>query len=84
MQVLVDLLSSTVPVVVQALKALRLLSDSPQFHPVIIDKAFEQLCGVAFSPSVPTAKLAIFGVLMKLVREPRNLKRLIQEDVSTL
>ena len=80
-QVLVDMLSCSVPVVVQALKALRLLADTSQFLPVIIESAFEILVGVVYSPSVPAAKLAIFGVLMKLVREPRVLKRLIQDEV---
>ncbi len=79
-QVLVQLLSAPEPVVLQALKALRLLADTQNFHKVLVDTAFEALCTVVLTASVPTANLCIFGVLMKLVREPRNLKRLIVED----
>ncbi len=124
------MLSGPEPVVVQALKALRLLADTQQFHKILImngelqccvvclrvsshccivaeqwlradvgadvlvpdlwastlgclaaplralppPPAFEQLAAVITSPSVTAATLCIFGVIMKLAKEPRNLK----------
>jgi hypothetical protein len=77
---LVDMLQDPEPVVIQALKTLRLLADTQQFHRTIIAVSLDSLGGVVTGKSTPAALLCIFGVLMKLVRDPRNLRLRMDED----